>query len=82
MVGRYNASNQAQSSEAGQPYIGTNGRDRYIGVEMTIPFFEGYSRTYKIRSAQAQLEGKQVSLADAGCRIAGGSECLDQLSRA
>jgi outer membrane protein len=70
LVGRYNANNQSQSSGVGQPYIGANGRDRYIGVQVDIPFFEGFSRTYKIRIAQAQVEGKQANLADAELQVA------------
>ncbi|AMP15764.1 TolC family protein [Collimonas pratensis] len=70
MVGRYNANNQSQSSGVGQPYIGANGRDRYIGVQVDIPFFEGFSRTYKIRTAQAQVEGKEANLADAELQVA------------
>lgn len=70
LVGRYNANNQSQSSGVGQPYIGSNGRDRYIGVQVDIPFFEGFSRTYKIRTAQAQVEGKEANLADAELQVA------------
>jgi outer membrane protein len=70
LIGRYNANNKTQSSGVGQPYIGANGRDRYIGIQVDIPFFEGFSRTYKIRGAQAQVEGKQASLADAELQVA------------
>jgi len=70
LVGRYNANNQSQSSGVGQPYIGASGRDRYIGVQVDIPFFEGFSRTYKIRTAQAQVEGKEANLADAELQVA------------
>ncbi|NKI70723.1 TolC family protein [Collimonas pratensis] len=70
LVGRYNTNNQSQSSGVGQPYIGANGRDRYLGVQVDIPFFEGFSRTYKIRTAQAQVEGKEASLADAELQVA------------
>lgn len=70
LVGRYNANNQSQSSGVGQPYIGASGRDRYIGVQVDIPFFEGFARTYKIRNAQAQVEGKEAGLADAELQVA------------
>ena len=70
LVGHYNANNQSQSSGVGQPYIGASGRDRYIGVQVDIPFFEGFSRTYKIRTAQAQVEGKEANLADTELQVA------------
>ncbi|WP_211461146.1 TolC family protein [Collimonas silvisoli] len=37
---------------------------RSIGVQITIPLFDGFSRTYKVRGAQAQAEAKQADLAD------------------
>ncbi|MGU7775774.1 TolC family protein [Burkholderia sp. MR1-5-21] len=35
-----------------------------IGLTLTIPFFEGFSRTYRIRGAQAQAEQAQAQLLD------------------
>ncbi|MET3135552.1 outer membrane protein [Oxalobacteraceae bacterium GrIS 1.11] len=70
LSGRYNVNNQSQSSGVGQPYVGASGRDRSIGIQLDIPFFEGFSRTYKIRSAQAQVEGKEASLADTELQVA------------
>jgi len=72
LVGRYNANNQSQSSGVGQPYVRASGRDRYIGVQVDIPLFEGFSRTYKIRAAHAQVDGKEASLADAELQVAVG----------
>lgn len=34
------------------------------GVSLTIPLFEGFARTYKVRGAQAQIEIKQAELRD------------------
>ncbi|WP_426992738.1 TolC family protein [Methylomonas sp. CM2] len=35
-----------------------------IGINLTIPLFEGFVRTYKIRGAQAQAEQRAAELAD------------------
>lgn len=70
LLGRYNANNQSQSSGVGQPYIGATGRDRAIGITVDVPFFEGFSRTYKIHSAQAQAQGKEASLAEVELQVA------------
>jgi outer membrane protein len=34
------------------------------GLTLTIPFFDGFSRTYKIREAQAQVEQNEAQAAD------------------
>lgn len=34
------------------------------GLTLTVPFFEGFARTYKIRSAEAQAEQSAAQLAD------------------
>lgn len=33
-----------------------------IGLQLTIPLFEGFGRTYRIRQAKAELEGRQAAL--------------------
>ncbi|WP_321959493.1 TolC family protein [Burkholderia cenocepacia] len=40
-----------------------------IGLTLTIPFFEGFSWTYRIRGAQAQAEQAQAQLVDTQQRI-------------
>lgn len=67
---RYNVNNQPQSLGLGQQTIGAVARDRFIGVQVDIPIFEGFARTYKIRNAQAQVEGKAASLSDAELQVA------------
>lgn len=37
---------------------------RSIGVQITIPLFDGFSRKYKVRGAQAKAEGKEAELAN------------------
>ena len=37
-------------------------RENVIGVSLNIPLFDGFSHTYKVRAAQAQVEQKAVEL--------------------
>jgi len=46
----------------GLPTVKT--RESMVGVTLTIPLFEGFARTYKLRGAQAQAEQKQAELQD------------------
>ncbi|MBV8466658.1 MAG: TolC family protein, partial [Burkholderiales bacterium] len=45
-------------------------RDRYVGVQLDIPLFEGLTRTYQIRQAQAQVEVQKANLVDAEQQVA------------
>jgi len=47
-----------------------NAEERTVGIGLNIPIFDGFSNTYKIRGAQAQVEQKQAALADTENRIA------------
>jgi outer membrane protein len=47
-----------------------NVRTTSIGIEVSIPLFEGLSRHYKIRQAQSQAEEKEAELSDAQWRVA------------
>ena len=57
-------STQPQSLSIGEPLINTNTHQRAIGIEVQVPLFEGFSRTYKIRSAEAQVEQQSGHLAE------------------
>ncbi len=70
LVVRENYNTQPTSSGFGQEYVGSVNRDRYIGVQLNVPIFEGFSRTYKVRAAQAQVQSKQASLADTEQQVA------------
>ena len=41
-----------------------NTREALVGVTLTIPLFEGFARTYKVRGAQAQVEQEKANLQD------------------
>ncbi|MFK0312186.1 TolC family protein [Pseudomonas sp. NPDC090233] len=45
-------------------------RDNSIGLQIEIPLFEGFERTYQIRSAQARLDASEADLAEVEQRIA------------
>lgn len=40
-----------------------------IGVTLTIPLFEGFARTYQVRSAQAQVDQNEAQLRDTELQI-------------
>lgn len=65
-----NRSNQPVSPSLGSPKLAAQGRDRYIGLELNIPLFEGFTRNYQIRQAEAQIEVQQATLADAEQQVA------------
>lgn len=45
-------------------------RDKSIGLELKIPLFEGFERTYRTRGALAQVESGEAQLADAQQQVA------------
>jgi outer membrane protein len=44
-----------------QPLPASN-RDRYIGLQLDVPLFEGLDRSYQIRGAQAATEGQAAAV--------------------
>lgn len=51
-------------------------RESVIGLSLNIPVFDGFASTYKIRTAQAQIEVEQAQARDTERRI------LDEVARA
>lgn len=41
-----------------------------IGLQLTIPLFDGFGRTYQIRNAKARVEAEQANLANAEQQVA------------
>jgi outer membrane protein len=39
-------------------------RESVVGITVNIPIFDGFSRTYKVRGAEAQVEQKRAELQD------------------
>jgi outer membrane protein len=65
LVSKYSRDNQPASLGLGIPEFPATGHEWYVGVQVTIPFFEGFTRTYQIRQTQAQLEKQRDALEDA-----------------
>jgi outer membrane protein len=65
LVGRSSRDNQRVNESLGQPYLAARHTDNYLGVQVSIPLFEGMTRGYKTKEALAQVEEKQQSLNDA-----------------
>ncbi|WDD92892.1 TolC family protein [Burkholderia sp. FERM BP-3421] len=54
LVGQYNYNNQPTSLQLGFPVFPASHREWYLGLQVTIPLFEGFARTYQVRQADAQ----------------------------
>jgi len=58
------SANYYQNGYPSQGISPTQSRVSTVGVSVSIPFFDGFSRTYKIRGAQAQAEQRAEELQD------------------
>jgi len=56
--------NYYQNGYPGQGISPTQSRVSNIGVSINVPIFDGFSRTYKIRGAEAQAEQREAELQD------------------
>jgi outer membrane protein len=63
LVAKYSRDNQPQSLGLGMPSYPSTGHDAYIGIQVTIPFFEGFSRKYQIDQPRADA-GRQADVVD------------------
>jgi outer membrane protein len=70
LVGKYSRNNEPQSMGLGLPTYPAMGHDAYIGVQISIPLFEGFARHYQIDQAQAQTERQQDVLDDTRRQVA------------
>jgi Outer membrane protein len=64
-VAKYSQNNQPASLGLGEPQFPATGHDWYFGVQVQIPLFEGFGRTYQVRQAHAQVEVQQYTLDEA-----------------
>lgn len=62
-VAKYSWNNQPTTLQLGMPQFPAATREWYLGFQVTIPFFEGFGRTYEIHRAEAEAE-KQRDLLD------------------
>lgn len=58
------SANYYENGRPNQGVTSTSTQERTLGVSLTIPLFDGFSRTYKIRGAEAQVERKEAELQD------------------
>lgn len=56
--------NYFENGRPGQGLSPTRTQERTMGVTLTIPLFDGFARTYKVRGAEAQVEQKGAELQD------------------
>lgn len=65
LVAKYSRNNQPTTLQIGQPQFATTGREWYLGLQLTIPLFEGFGRTYQVEQARAQAEHERDVLEEA-----------------
>uniref|UniRef100_UPI003BEECDDC TolC family protein n=1 Tax=Burkholderia arboris TaxID=488730 RepID=UPI003BEECDDC len=65
LVAQYNFNNQPTSLQLGFPVFPATHREWYLGFQVTIPIFEGFTRTYQVRQAEAQTKLQIDLLAEA-----------------
>ncbi len=58
------SANYYENGRPGQGLPQVRTQESTVGVMLTIPIFDGFSRTYKIRGAEAQVEQKSAALLD------------------
>ncbi len=62
LVGKSSRNNQPVSESLGLPTYRAMATDNYIGLQVTVPLFEGFARNYKVRQAKAQTEEQQFTV--------------------
>jgi outer membrane protein len=70
LVGEVDRSNQPISASLGQPELPALSGQNYIGFKVQIPLFEGFSRGYQIRQAEAQAAEQEQGLHDVEQQVA------------
>lgn len=70
LIAKYSRNNAPQSLGIGEPTYAASGHDAFIGVQVSIPFFDGFGRHYQIDQVQAQAEHQHDMLDDARRQVA------------
>ena len=63
------SANYFENGRPGQGLTPTRTRERTLGLVLTIPIFDGFSRTYKTRGAEARAEQSGAELQDSEHQI-------------
>ena len=64
------ASNRPAASFDAAGGMSSTSRSNYVGVRVTIPFFEGFGSAYRIREARAQADLQQANIAETEQQVA------------
>ncbi|HMA49312.1 MAG TPA: TolC family protein, partial [Magnetospirillaceae bacterium] len=64
VVAKTGRSDEGIAAAQGLPFHPAIEQDNYVGVQMTIPLFEGFARTYKVRQAEAEKAAQEAALDD------------------
>ncbi|MGF7192240.1 outer membrane protein [Robbsia andropogonis] len=70
LVAEYSHNNQPTTLAVGVPQFPASGHEWYLGLQVTIPIFEGFVRNYQIREAHAQADYQQEVLREAQIKVA------------
>lgn len=64
------AANYYKNTRPGDAVTTTEAEETTVGIGLNIPLFDGFTNTYKIHGAQAQVEQKNAELIDTQDRVA------------
>jgi outer membrane protein len=64
------ASNRPAASFDAAGGMSSTSRSNYVGVRVTIPFFEGFGSVYRTREARAQADLQQANIAETEQQVA------------
>lgn len=67
-AGRPTISLTASSNQYYYPGINSNGSS--VGINLSVPIFSGYATTYRVRSAEAQVDAKKTQLEQVSLQVA------------
>ncbi|CAG9188870.1 Protein CyaE [Paraburkholderia sabiae] len=70
LIAKYSRNSAPQSLGLGEATYPARGHDAFIGVQVSVPLFEGFSRHYQIDQAKAQAERQRVALDDTKRQVA------------
>ncbi len=69
LVAKASRNDQPVRAYLGQPEYDAIARDDQVGLQVNIPLFEGFGRTYQVRQAQAQAELQNEALVEAQQKV-------------
>lgn len=69
MIGKYSGNRQPIAPSLGEQGLPARSQERYLGVQLTVPLFDGFNRTYQVRQAEAQVEAARANLAEARRKV-------------